>query len=514
VPPVSTTFRRTGLLLCSLAVVALMSVVLPARASSGASTAADATWGTAPAADGRSQLVWAMQPAGGKVYVGGEFTQLVPPAGDNGPAVTRNHLAAFDIDSHALLPWDPDANGNVRALALSADGTKLYVGGDFTKIGGVSASKIAVLDLATGKVVKTFKSQVKGRVFSIALSGNRLFVGGDFTEVGVAGGGTVTRNTVAALDATTGAVLDWTPPPLGPGRYLGHTGTPTPDAPSGYTYAVAVPADGSRVYVGGNFLDLGGQGGMVVLDGSTGAALAQQWTVDRPVFDLSVWPGDGTTVFAATGGPGGRIFAFRPSVPSRPLWKASVDGDAVGVAASNTTVFLVGHYDYIVNKKSDCYQYCPDGTPRKHLTAFDAATGAVDPWNPAADTPTGPYSVAVGDDHVFVGGEFTKINGAPQPGFAQFALPPSLPPATSSTTATTSHSSTSSTTATTSHSSTSTTATTSPSSSTSSTTATTAPSSTSSTTATTVKPQPPTTTTLPPTTTTTRPRGLLGGLFG
>ncbi|MCA1843382.1 MAG: PQQ-like beta-propeller repeat protein [Actinobacteria bacterium] len=473
-----------------------MSVVLPARASSGASTAADATWGTAPTADGRSQLVWAMQPAGGKAYVGGEFTQLVPPAGDNGPAVTRNHLAAFDIDSHALLPWDPDANGIVRTFALSADGTKLYVGGDFTKIGGVSAAKVAVLDLATGKVIKTFKSLVKGRVFSIALSGNRLFVGGDFTEVGVAGGGTVTRNTVAALDATTGAVLDWTPPPLGPGRYLGHTGTPTPDAPSGYTYAVAVPADGSRIYVGGNFLDLGGQGGMVVLDATTGAALAQQWTVDRPVFDLSVWPGDGTTVFAATGGPGGRVFAFRPSIPSRPFWKASVDGDAVGVAASNTTVFLVGHYDYIVNKKSDCYQYCPDGTPRRHLTAFDAATGAVDPWNPTADTPTGPYSVAVGDDHVFVGGEFTKINGAPQPGFAEFALPPSGPPATgphpsTSTTTTTSHSSTSSTTVTTAHSS------------------------TSSTTATTVKPQTPTsTTTGPPTTTTTRPGGLLGGLFG
>ncbi|MCA1847114.1 MAG: hypothetical protein LC792_28770, partial [Actinobacteria bacterium] len=69
--------------------------MLPARAASGAATAADATWGTAATANGRSQLVWAMQPAGDNVYVGGEFTQLVPPAGDNGPAVTRNHLAAF-----------------------------------------------------------------------------------------------------------------------------------------------------------------------------------------------------------------------------------------------------------------------------------------------------------------------------------------------------------------------------------------------------------------------------------
>jgi hypothetical protein len=474
VPPVSPAFRRAGLLLSGLAVAAFLSAVAPAQAASGASTSADATWGTSSTADGRSELVWAMQPAGGSVYVGGEFTQMVPPAGAGGGAVTRNHLAAFDVNGHSLLPWNPDANGIVRALALSADGRKLYVGGDFTKIGGVSAPKIARLDLATGTVDRTFRSLVKGRVFSIALSGNRLFVGGDFAQVGVPGGTAVNRNTVAALDAATGTVLDWTPPPLGPGRYIGHTGTPTPDAPSGYTFAVAVPADGSRVYVGGNFLDMGGQGGMVVLDGATGAALPQQWTIDRPVFDLTVWPGDGTTVFAATGGPGGRIYAFRPSVPSRPLWKAGVDGDAVGVAASNTTVFLVGHYDFIIPKKSSCYQYCPEGTERRHLTAFEADTGMVDPWNPAADTPTGPYSVAVGSDHVFVGGEFNTINGAPHPGYAQFALPPSMPPATTGSPTPTS-------------------------SPTQSTTATTKPT---------------TTTTRAPSTTTTTRGSLLGGLFG
>jgi hypothetical protein len=390
-----------------------------------------------------------MLPVGGTVYLGGMFTGLVPPAGDSSPGVARNRLAALDVASGALLPWDPDASGIVRAMALSADRTKLYVGGDFSKIGGVSAPKIALLDLATGQVVKTFKSNVKGRIESIALSGNRLYVGGDFANVKGPNGQLVPRNKVAALDATTGAlVLDWVPPPLGPGRYMGHTGTPTPDAPAGHVLALAVPADGSRVYAAGNFLDLGGRGGMVVLDAATGAALPQQWSVDRPVFDLTVWPGDGTTVFAATGGPGGRIYAFRPSQPTRPLWAASVDGDALGVAASNSTVFLIGHYDFIIPKKSTCYQYCPNGTERRHLAAFDAATGLVDPWNPKADTPTGPYSVAVGGDHVFVGGVFNRINGSPQPGFARFALPPSMPPATSSsaTTATTAKSSTTTTT--------------------------------------------------------------------
>lgn len=491
-PPVSSVLRRSGLLFSCLAVIALLTALTPARAASGASTTPDAGWGTAPGANGRAQLVLAMQPAGDAVYLGGAFTGLVPPAGDGRPGEVRNRLAAIDVATGELLSWNPDANGLVRALALSADGTKLYVGGDFSRIGGVSAAKIAMLDLATGKVVKSFRSNVKGRVESIALSGNRLFVGGDFASVKGPGGTLVARNKVAALDASTGALITgWVPPVLGPGRYMGHTGVPTPDAPSGNVLALAVPADGKRVYVGGNFIDLGGQGGMIVLDGATGAALPQQWSIERPVFDLTVWPGDATTVFAATGGPGGRIYAFRPSQPSKPLWAAGVDGDAMGVAASNTTAFLVGHYDFIIRKNSTCYQYCPNGTERRHLTAFDAATGAVDPWNPAADTPTGPYAVAVGSDRVFVGGEFNTINGRPKPGFAAFALPGAMPVPTSSTTVTTAAPSSSTTTTTTS----------------STTTSSSAPGTSSSTTATTVKPatSSTTTTTVRPTTTTTRP---------
>jgi hypothetical protein len=64
---------------------------------------------------------------------------------------------------------------------------------------------------------------------------------------------------------------------------------------------------------------------------------------------------------------------------------------------------------------------CPGGPERHHLAAFDAATGALDPWNPTANTSTGPYSGSIGARHLWVGGEFTMINRVSQPGVVQFS---------------------------------------------------------------------------------------------
>jgi hypothetical protein len=411
----ATRSRRSLITGAVMAAVATLSASTPARAVAGVAIQADTgTWGTGPSPNGRAQLATAVVEAGGRAYIGGAFTKMVPPGG--GSSVVRNRLAAFDVARRTLLPWNPKANGAVRAMALNRSKTAVYVGGDFSAIGGKTASKLALVDLASGRVDSRFRPAVKGRVRSIALAGDRLYVGGDFTRVGGSA-----RAKVAALNPITGALLDWAPPSLDAGRYLGQTGVPTADAPAGNVYGLAVPADGSRVYVAGNFIDFAGQGGLLVLDAATGAPLPKQWKVGRPVFALTVWPGDGRTVFAAAGGPGGRIYAFDPDRPTTPRWQAAVDGDAVGVTASATHVFLLGHYDYIVPKGSTCYQYCPNGTSRRHLAAFEAATGALDGWNPRANTSTGPWGAAVTADHLLVVGEFTTINGQRRPGYAQFA---------------------------------------------------------------------------------------------
>jgi hypothetical protein len=387
------------------------------------SDVANKTWGTSPALD-RAGLVLSVVEAAGKVYLAGEFTGMVAPG--RGGVVPRQHMAALDAATGELLPWDPRPDGPVRAMALSADGRRLYVGGTFESIGGVRARNLAALDLATGAVDESFSAPwPNSGVRAFALAGDRLYLGGNFTNVVVRtqpGAGQYPRSQVAAIDASSGALIDWSPPVNSGGRFVGHTGKPTDDGKDGLVHAVAVSRDGRTVHIGGDFLDFGGQGGLLSLDAATGQPTLWQAKMDhpRPVFGLTISPADGRTVFAATGGTGGALFAFDPVGKPTARWYARVDGDAVEVVATSSLVYLIGHYDYIVRAGSSCSQRCPDGTRRHHLAAFEVASGKLDSWSPEADTTTGPYTAAFGANRLYVGGEFTQINLKPQPGIAQF----------------------------------------------------------------------------------------------
>ena len=370
------------------------------------STEAIKSYGTAKVSGkSKSQKVNAIVEANGIAYLGGEFTKMTRGS----TTKYRNYLAAVDGKTGDLKSWNPKASGKVWAMELSADGKSVYVGGDFSKIGDKYASKLAKIDLATGKIDTKFKPSVKGRVRGLALAGDRLYVGGDFLTVGGQ-----PRPKLAAVNPATGAVIDWVPPVLGTGRYLGQTGVPTPDYEAGDVYAVEVI--GRRVFAAGTFTNFGCQGGLVTIDAVTGGLVEPQYDPGRPVFDLDTYDG---LLYAVAGGPGGRAYAFSPD-DDDPLWRLKVDGDNMGVAASANAVYVAGHYDYVVSKDSSCWQFCPQGNRRHHLLALNRADGMLLAWNPDADTSTGPYTVAVGEDALYVGGEFNKINFKTQPGFTIF----------------------------------------------------------------------------------------------
>ena len=407
-----------------VAAILLLLTSLEAPAATSVAVDAAPTWGTSNSDSTGAGRVRAIAEVGNVVYVGGSYRVLVPPDAQGTPArQRRNHLAALDVATGTPTAWNPTADGAVRALAVSPDRRRLYVGGEFLHLFGQEAGGLAAIDLETGTLDPGFRPGAVGKVEALALAGGRLYAGGAFASVvvpeGQPGSGTHDRPRLAAFDAATGALLDWVPPPMEGGAYTGQTGVPDDSVPPEVT-ALAVSADGTTLHVGGTFLDFGGHGGLVALDTATARPAAwQPAPIKRPVFGLAMSPG-GRTFYVATGGAGGRLYHFDPAGDTKPVWYVQVDGDAMGVAVSATTAYLPGHYDFIVPQKSDCYRHCPQGTERRHLAAFDARTGELDPWNPVADTNTGPYTAAVGAGHHYVGGEFTRINGRPQPGFAQF----------------------------------------------------------------------------------------------
>jgi hypothetical protein len=79
--------------------------------------------------------------------------------------------------------WNPDADGTVYSIASSGDA--IYAGGFFSNIGGTSSDGAVALNISSGSAVN-WNPGLNSGVMSIGLSyyNQRVYLGGDFTEVG------------------------------------------------------------------------------------------------------------------------------------------------------------------------------------------------------------------------------------------------------------------------------------------------------------------------------------------
>ena len=188
----------------------------------------------------------------GNVYVGGAFRAV------GGISTVVNNIVQYNVQTNSWSALGTGANngvsfagliGGVHALAVDGQG-RVYVGGFFTRAGGVSANSVARFDPATNSwsaLGTGANNGVSGEVFALVVDGQgRIYVGGDFTR---AGG--VSANNVARFDPQANS---WSA--LGTGANNGISGDETPfSGPS--VSALAVDGQG-RVYVGGRFTSAGG----------------------------------------------------------------------------------------------------------------------------------------------------------------------------------------------------------------------------------------------------------------
>ena len=119
------------------------------------------------------------------MYATGQFTQARPAGAAPGTNETpRSNILAYDLTTGELITsWAPTLNAQGFELAASADGSTIYVGGDFDQVSGQWRSRIAALDAQTG-ALRPFDPGANSRVDALAVNGNTIYFGGDFTSVG------------------------------------------------------------------------------------------------------------------------------------------------------------------------------------------------------------------------------------------------------------------------------------------------------------------------------------------
>ncbi|NND01705.1 MAG: LamG domain-containing protein [Acidimicrobiia bacterium] len=184
---------RRGFVVCALAAALLAAV--PGTASAELTDLPDKTWGVVGLYDSLTTStpaeVMAIEQIGNTIYVGGQFLEVVRKR--NEPHHDQRFLAAFDATTGDWIDWwRPQFNGPVFALEASADGSRLYVGGEFTDVDGIGdTAGVVAVDPATGMVDTSFTAEIEGAssspspgvVRTIRATSSWVYIGGSFNFV-------------------------------------------------------------------------------------------------------------------------------------------------------------------------------------------------------------------------------------------------------------------------------------------------------------------------------------------
>jgi hypothetical protein len=239
-----------------------------------------------------------------------------------------------------------------------------------------------------------FAPAVNGVVRSILVHGGRIYIGGDFGIIG-----TTVRNNLAAFSASTGALdAAWRP------------------AVNGKVTALRLSPDFARLYVAGRFTSLAGSTSAAYLGAvspTTGALVTT--FLPRPGWPVESLTVDSRGVHVGGGGSaGGHVAAYSPAGAAL-INRITVDGDVQALALDGDTVYVGGHFTNLCvgGTGGGAPFRCTLPTERRKALAVAVSTGSVTSWSPSLNSPLGAWSAAVDPSthHVWVGGDFTTVNG-------------------------------------------------------------------------------------------------------
>ena len=287
------------------------------------------------------------------VYVGGQFTSV------NG--TTRKGLVQLNVnpgvtsgptaDGSVVTAFKANVSNFVRTLALSPDGSALYLGGQFSTVNGVARTALARVNATTGVVDPAFNITLSNPIPTLPLkvgamdlsaNGNLLAIGGTALTVN---GQSKPRLAIVATGGTLGAtaqLADFTAPILNNNCSAEHD----------YVRSLSIAPDGSYLVIGTTGFKNDGTTPFSVCD-----AVAR--------FNVS-------SLAAGTTGT---------AVPVAPAWINYAGGDSFySVTIAGSVVYAGGH-----NRWADNYcgvnNVCePNTVLEGGLSALDANTGMALAW--------------------------------------------------------------------------------------------------------------------------------------
>ncbi|MGY1805394.1 PKD domain-containing protein [Blastococcus sp. SYSU D00922] len=454
--------RAVALVMGLLLVVGVLALLTPGRARAdsapttpGPLTPATVTADALPTVQ-HNGVAWSQVVLGDIVYVAGRFSTARPAGAAPGTQeVARNNLLAYNINTGQLVTsFAPSLNAQALIITASPDGSRLYVGGDFTTVNGVGRNRVAAIAPVTGALISGFAPSVSSQVRAIAATNSTVYLGGNFASVS----GNA-RNRLAAVNASNGAILPWAPQP-GDGP-TDQNSAPAPTNNSTLTHdvmAMVATNGGSQIVVAGRFNTLNGADatGVGALDAATGATrpftlgtLITNQGINSAINSLST---DGTNVYG-TGydfyGPGNFEGSFAVTADGGNIVSMNdCHGDHYSAFATASVVYTAGHphdcgniggfpeFNPRINKFATAVTIAPQGVvgPNTFGPAIRGLPAAhLLPWFPTMSPGTytnqgqAGWSVAGNDKYVVFGGEFPRVNGVAQQGLVRYAIPSLAP---------------------------------------------------------------------------------------
>jgi hypothetical protein len=322
-----------------------------------------------------------------ELAIGGNFTAVITPDGKSHAA---KNFAVLNESTGAVI-FAGNANSYVRAFA--SYGGKLYLGGDFTTLGGVARTHVAAY--SSTFALQPFNPAPSARVRGMEADASGVYFGGD-------------NGYVRKVNSTSGATI-WSQTLTGGG-----------------IHALQLTPDAKYLFVGGMYEKYGSltQHGLVKVLASTGAnvaAFVSHFKADSGVGSMGAYDGEeavsfalspeGTYIVVGIAGHGTDEVRKLNMTTGAQIWNKYTSGDCQAVVQVGST-YVTGFHR---NQANQAYPY------PYFSGQLEGSNAQLTNWDPKL---TGNQSNADGGNNgiqsmyadpvskvIYIAGAFTHWNG-------------------------------------------------------------------------------------------------------